>query len=113
MSALETTDVGASLVALRSAGGVALMASTVLATLVGVVDASVVNVAVPAIGRDLGASVATLQWTLTGYLVTVASLLLLAGSAEVSYSPDPLEQPSPGTVLICCSRPSGEVTLDL
>jgi MFS family permease len=70
----------AGLVALRSATGAALIAATVLATLVSIVDASVVNVAVPAIGRELRASVTTLQWTLTSYLVTVASLLLLSGA---------------------------------
>jgi ferredoxin-NADP reductase/MOSC domain-containing protein YiiM/ferredoxin len=32
---------------------------------------------------------------------------------EVSYRPDPLEPPAPGTALICCSQPSGEVILDL
>jgi ferredoxin-NADP reductase/MOSC domain-containing protein YiiM/ferredoxin len=34
-------------------------------------------------------------------------------SGEVCYRPDPLEPPAPGTALICCSRPSGEVSLDL
>lgn len=34
----------------------------------------------PAIGRSLGASVSALQWTLTSYLLAVATLLLLAGS---------------------------------
>jgi len=34
-------------------------------------------------------------------------------SGEVSYRPDPLEPPEPGSVLICCSQPGGEVTLDL
>jgi ferredoxin-NADP reductase/MOSC domain-containing protein YiiM len=34
-------------------------------------------------------------------------------SGELSYRPDPLEPPSPGSALICCSVPSGEVTLDL
>src|SRR3954452_10055449 len=68
------------LVALRSATGVALIAATVLAGTVGLLDAFALNVAVPAIGRDLGASVATLQWMLTGYLVTVAALLLLSGA---------------------------------
>jgi ferredoxin-NADP reductase/MOSC domain-containing protein YiiM/ferredoxin len=34
-------------------------------------------------------------------------------SGPVSYRPDPLEPPEPGSVLICCSRPGGEVTLDL
>jgi EmrB/QacA subfamily drug resistance transporter len=65
---------------LRSRTGVALVASTVLASTVGFLDAYMVNVAVPAIGHDLHASVAQLQWVLTGYLVTVASLLLLAGA---------------------------------
>jgi ferredoxin len=34
-------------------------------------------------------------------------------SGAVSYRPDPLETPEPGLALICCSHPSGEVTLDL
>jgi EmrB/QacA subfamily drug resistance transporter len=71
---------GSSLIALRSATGAALIATTVLASMVGFLDAYVINVAVPAIGRDLGASVATLQWSLTGYLVAVAALLLLSGA---------------------------------
>ncbi len=43
-------------------------------------DATVVNVALPAIGRDFGASVSGLQWVVTGYLITLASLILLGGS---------------------------------
>jgi len=66
--------------ALRSQTGAALIALTVLASMCGFVDASVVNVAVPAIGADLHAGVSALQWTLTGYLVTVAALLLVAGA---------------------------------
>ena len=57
-----------------------MIAATVLASAVGSLDANVIKVAVPAIGRSLGASVATLQWTLTGYLLTVAALLLLSGA---------------------------------
>ncbi len=34
-------------------------------------------------------------------------------SGDVNYEPDPLEPAEPGTALICCSRPSGEVVLDL
>ncbi|HEV7653525.1 MAG TPA: MFS transporter [Mycobacteriales bacterium] len=67
-------------VPLRSPVGVALVAATVLASSVGFLDAYMINVAIPAIGRDLDAGVAQLQWVLTGYLVTVASLLLLAGA---------------------------------
>jgi hypothetical protein len=50
---------------LRRPVGAALIAATVLASMVGFLDAYVVTVAVPAIGRDLGAGLAGLQWTLT------------------------------------------------
>ena len=44
-----------------------------------------VNVALPAIGEDLGADVAGLQWTINGYLLTLASLILLGGSLGDRY----------------------------
>src|SRR3954451_873763 len=65
---------------LRSATGVALVVATVLASTVGFLNAYMINVAVPAIGRDLDADVSAIQWVLTGYLVTVAALLLVAGA---------------------------------
>jgi EmrB/QacA subfamily drug resistance transporter len=68
------------LVALRSRSGVALIAATVLASASGSLDASASQVALPAIGRSLHAGVAGLQWTLTGYLLAVAALLLLSGA---------------------------------
>jgi EmrB/QacA subfamily drug resistance transporter len=43
-------------------------------------DSTVVNVALPVIGRDLHASVAGLQWTIDGYVVVLASLLMLSGA---------------------------------
>src|SRR4051794_33666942 len=43
-------------------------------------DTTVVNVALPSLGRDLGASVAGLQWTVTSYVLTLAAFLLLGGS---------------------------------
>jgi EmrB/QacA subfamily drug resistance transporter len=72
--------VDASLAPLRSTTGVSLIAATALVSGVGQYDAYVVNIAVPAIGRDLGASVAAIQWTLTGYLLSVAALLLVGGA---------------------------------
>jgi len=44
------------------------------------VDASVVNVALPAIESELGGGLAGQQWTSNAYLVTLGSLLLLGGS---------------------------------
>ena len=73
----ERTTAG---IALRGRAGTLLVAATVLASMVGFIDAYMINVAIPAIGRDLGAGVSGLQWVLTGYLVTVASMLLLAGA---------------------------------
>jgi EmrB/QacA subfamily drug resistance transporter len=48
-------------------------------------DGTVVNVALPKIGRDLGASVSALQWILNGYLLTLAALILLGGSLGDRY----------------------------
>src|SRR5438309_32450 len=44
-----------------------------------VLDATVVNVALPAIERDLHFSQASLAWVINGYLITFGGLLLLAG----------------------------------
>src|SRR5258708_8379504 len=42
-------------------------------------DVTIVNVALPSIRRDLGASVSSLQWTTAAYTVVLASLLMLGG----------------------------------
>jgi MFS transporter, DHA2 family, methylenomycin A resistance protein len=42
-------------------------------------DLTIVNVALPSIGRDLGTSVSGLQWVVDGYSLAVASLLLFGG----------------------------------
>ncbi len=43
-------------------------------------DATVVNIALPTIGKDFHASLAGLQWTVTAYTLTLAGLILLGGS---------------------------------
>src|SRR3989440_11109837 len=43
-------------------------------------DSTIVNVALPSIGRSLHAAVAGLQWTIDAYTLVLASLLMLAGS---------------------------------
>src|SRR4249919_765218 len=45
------------------------------------VDASIVNVALPSIRNDLGFSVQSLQWVLSGYLLTYGGFTLLGGRA--------------------------------
>jgi EmrB/QacA subfamily drug resistance transporter len=43
-------------------------------------DNTIVNVALPSIGRELHASVSELQWTVDAYTLVLASLLMLSGS---------------------------------
>src|SRR5271165_5478125 len=43
-------------------------------------DTTIVNVALPSIGRDLHASVSGLQWIIDGYTLVLASLLMLSGA---------------------------------
>jgi len=43
-------------------------------------DGTIVNVALPTIGRELGADLAGLQWVISGYALTLAALILLGGS---------------------------------
>jgi EmrB/QacA subfamily drug resistance transporter len=57
-----------------------VVAATVLGSGVVFLDATVVNVALPAISDDLGTSLSGLQWTVNAYLVTLSALLLLGGS---------------------------------
>ncbi len=54
----------------------------VLGTVMTVLDLTVVNVAVPTLGRDFGASISTIQWVLTGYLLAFASVIPLTGWAS-------------------------------
>lgn len=53
---------------------------SILASLVAFLDGSVVNVALPAIVRDLGGGLQVQQWVVDAYLITLGSLILLAGS---------------------------------
>jgi EmrB/QacA subfamily drug resistance transporter len=63
----------------------AVLATTVLGSGVAMLDSSVVNVALPSIGAEFGASVTGLQWILDGYLLSLAALILVAGSLGDRY----------------------------
>ena len=54
--------------------------SAILASTIAAVDSTAVNVALPAIGRDLGGGFAAQQWVANAYLLTLSALILLAGS---------------------------------
>ncbi len=58
--------------------GVLLICS--MSLLIVGLDVTIVNVALPSIGRDFGASVSGLQWTVDAYTLVLASLLMLSGS---------------------------------
>lgn len=51
-----------------------------LASFVAFLDSTVINVALPAIERELGGGITTQQWVVDAYLITLGSLILLAGS---------------------------------
>ena len=66
--------------AFNSARGRWVLAATVLGTGVAFLDSTVVGIALPSISRAFGGGVATLQWVITGYSLTLAAFLLLGGS---------------------------------
>jgi EmrB/QacA subfamily drug resistance transporter len=65
---------------LRSARGRGVLLATVLGSGIAFLDSTVVNVALPALGRELHAGMDGLQWTMDGYLLTLTALLLPGGS---------------------------------
>jgi EmrB/QacA subfamily drug resistance transporter len=65
---------------LSSAAGRWVVAACVLGSGIAAIDSTVVNIALPDIGKDLHVGFAALQWTVTAYTLTLASLILLGGS---------------------------------
>src|SRR5580698_8933208 len=82
MIGLMAADDSAQVPQLRmsSAAGRWVLLATVLGSSMALLDSTVVNVALPTIGRHLNASLAGLQWTVTAYTLTLAALILLGGS---------------------------------
>ncbi|MCU1497327.1 MAG: transrane efflux protein [Acidimicrobiales bacterium] len=63
-----------------SAAGRWALIGTVLGSGMSMLDATVVNIALPRLAADLGADFAGLQWVVNGYTLALASLILLGGS---------------------------------
>ncbi|SEQ68373.1 drug resistance transporter, EmrB/QacA subfamily [Streptomyces sp. yr375] len=72
-------------VRMASPQGKWILFATVLGSSMALLDSTVVNVALPRIGRDLDADLAALQWTVNAYLLTLAGLILLGGSLGDRY----------------------------
>src|SRR5665213_3060922 len=58
-----------------------VLSATILASSLAFIDGSVVNVGLPAIGQNLRAGPADLQWVINAYLLPLSALLLLGGAA--------------------------------
>jgi len=58
---------------------------SIFASFVAFLDGSVVNVALPAISKELGGGLLIQQWVADAYLITLGSLILLAGSLSDLY----------------------------
>ncbi|MFM0339641.1 MFS transporter [Paraburkholderia fungorum] len=56
------------------------LAATILGSSMAFIDGSVVNVALPSIQTELGASVAAIQWVVNAYLLFLGALVLVGGS---------------------------------
>jgi EmrB/QacA subfamily drug resistance transporter len=57
-----------------------VLVACILGSVIVFVDSTVVNVALPAMQRDLGGGLALQQWVVDAYLLTLGSLLLVGGS---------------------------------
>src|SRR5438034_8406290 len=57
----------------------ALAAVVVLGTIMTILDATIVNVALATLGREFGAALPTIQWVATAYLLAFASVIPLTG----------------------------------
>lgn len=57
-----------------------VLLATVAASAMALLDATAVNLALPRIGEELGATFGDLQWIVNGYTLALASLILLGGS---------------------------------
>jgi MFS family permease len=64
---------------------VSLVGIVVLGASMTVLDLTIVNVAIPTLGRDLDASIATVQWVITGYMLAFATVIPLTGWASERY----------------------------
>ena len=78
---LVPTDRAPGASSLRSRRGLAILILLSLVQFMDVLDASILNIALPSIKRDLGFTQQSLQWVIDGYILTYGGFLLLGGRA--------------------------------
>jgi len=78
MAGVITEETGR--IRLGQARGRWVLAAAVLGSSMAFLDSTVVNVALPTIGRELHTSLSGLQWTVNAYTLTLAGLILLGGA---------------------------------
>jgi EmrB/QacA subfamily drug resistance transporter len=92
-----------------------VLIACILGSIVAFVDSSVVNVALPAIQRDLGGGLALQQWVVDAYLLTLGSLILVGGSLGDLFGPRRLFLLGIAafgvTSVICAAAPDGTVLI--
>jgi EmrB/QacA subfamily drug resistance transporter len=76
----QPTSTDASGLSLDEPTGRWVLAAMVLGSSLAFIDATVVSIALPAIGTDLDAGLAGLAWTVNAYTLSLAALILLGGS---------------------------------
>jgi EmrB/QacA subfamily drug resistance transporter len=112
MSAAAKNDDG---LTFESSQGRWVLAAAVLGSGIAFLDGTVVNIALPTIGRDLDASTSALQWISNAYLLTLASLILLGGSLGDRHGRRKIFSLGvalfTGASLLCAIAPSSELLI--
>lgn len=85
LGGMEKSEADGPGIRVASAAGHWVVLTTVLGSSMAMLDSTVINVALPRIGEDLGTDLAALQWTVNAYMLTLAGLILLGGALGDRY----------------------------
>jgi EmrB/QacA subfamily drug resistance transporter len=92
-----------------------IVVAAILGSIIVFVDSTVVNVALPAIKRDLGGGLALQEWVVDAYLLTLGSLLLVGGSLGDLFGGKRVFEVGVAafgvTSLICALAPTGNILI--
>jgi EmrB/QacA subfamily drug resistance transporter len=88
----------------------------VLGSIMSILDTTIVNVALETLGRELHTTLASIQWVITGYMLSLAAVIPITGWAARRFGPKPLYLISlvlftAGSVLCGLATSAGELIL--